>query len=101
MRMVYTNENRFFVANAKNIIEAQGIDTILKNEFSQGAIGEVSAFDSWLEIWVINDADYKRACKIIESSLSNENSAEWMCKACKEKNDASFEVCWNCQSENL
>lgn len=101
MKMVYTNENRFFVANAKNIIEAQGIDTILKNEFAQGGIGEISAFDSWPEVWVINDADYDRACKIIKNSLSNKNSAEWICNACNEKNDASFEICWNCQSENL
>lgn len=99
MKMVYTNENRFLVANAQNIIEAQGINTVLKNEFAQGAIGEVSAFDSWLEVWVINDADYEPAFDIIENSLSNVNSAEWTCGNCNEKNDASFEVCWNCQKE--
>jgi hypothetical protein len=100
MKMVYTNENRFLVSNAKNILELQGIDVTLKNEFASGAIGEVSAFDAWVEVWVLNDADYEEACSIIESSLSKDGDKEWVCSGCNEKNDASFETCWNCQSEN-
>jgi hypothetical protein len=100
MKMVYTNENRFLVSNAKNILELQGIDVTLKNEFASGAIGEVSAFDAWVEVWVLNDSDYEQACSIIESSLSKENAEEWVCTSCKEINDASFELCWNCQSES-
>ncbi len=98
--MVYTNENRFLVANAKNILESNGMDVLLKNEFASSVIGEVSAFDAWVEIWVLNDDDYRNACKIIESSLSEENAEEWVCSQCKEKNDASFETCWSCQSES-
>ena len=100
MKMVYSNENRFIVSNAKNILESHGIDVILKNEFASGAIGEVSAFDAWVEVWVVHDSDYEKAFKIIESSLSKEGAVEWICKQCKEENDASFETCWNCQSEN-
>jgi hypothetical protein len=100
MKMVYTNENRFFVSNAKNILELQGIDVTLKNEFASSVIGEVSAFDAWVEVWVLNDADYEKACSIIESSLSKEDDKEWVCRGCNEKNDASFETCWNCQSES-
>jgi hypothetical protein len=100
MKMVYTNENRFLVSNAKNILELQGIDVTLKNEFASSVIGEVSAFDAWVEVWVLNDADYEEACSIIESSLSKDGDKEWVCSGCNEKNDASFEICWNCQSEN-
>ncbi len=53
MKLVYTNENRFIVNNAKNIVEAAGITVTLKNEFSVGGIGELSAFDAWLELWVV------------------------------------------------
>ncbi len=100
MKMVYTNENRFLVSNAKNILELQGVDVTLKNEFASSVIGEVSAFDSWVELWVLRDADYEQACRIIESSLSKEGDKEWVCGGCNETNDASFETCWNCQSEN-
>jgi hypothetical protein len=97
--MVYTNENRFFVANARNILESHGIDVFLRNEFASSAIGEVSPFDTWVEVWLRNDTDYERACSIIENSLSKEDEPPWLCSTCSEKNDASFEICWNCQSE--
>jgi hypothetical protein len=101
MKLVYSNESIFLVSNAKNIIEAQGISTFIKNEFSQGAVGEISAFDSWPEVWVMNDADFERATEILVSSQSRIKGDEWICKSCSEENDPSFEICWNCQSENL
>jgi hypothetical protein len=101
MKMVYTSENQFLVNNAKNLIEAQGIGTFLKNEFAQGAVGETSAFDAWPEVWVFSNSDYEQALNIIETSLSRDNAVEWLCKNCHEKNDPSFEVCWNCQHSNV
>lgn len=98
MKMVYTNDNRFIVANAKNILEEQGIDVMLKNEFASSAIGEVSAFDAWVELWVHNDDDYDRAVSILEASLSQEGEPGWTCVKCRERNDASFEICWQCQT---
>jgi len=100
MKMVYSHENLFFVSNVKNLIEAQAIDTFLKNEFAQGAIGEISAFDSWPEIWVVNDSDFDRAVDIVKSSHSSSNMVDWICNNCCETNDPSFEICWNCQGEN-
>lgn len=98
MRMVYTNENRILVANAKNILESQGVGVALKNEFASSVIGEISAFDAWVEIWVLNNDDYQKACSLIDSSLSKEDDEEeWVCTKCEEVNDASFEVCWRCQ----
>lgn len=99
MKMVYSNENSFIVNNVKNLIEAQAIAVFLKNEFAQGAVGEISAFDSWPEVWVVNDSDFARAIDIVQSSQSN-NAVDWICKNCAEANDPSFEICWKCQYEN-
>ena len=99
MKLIYTHENRFFVANAKNILEAHDFDIVVKNEFVSSAIGEVSPFDSWVELWLRNDSDYEKACDIIGSALSKDGDLEWLCGSCSEKNDASFELCWNCQSD--
>jgi len=98
MKMVYTNENRLITGNASNILENHGIKIVLKNEFSSSASGEISAFDTWPEIWVVKDSDYEKAVKIIENSLSRDSEPEWLCTHCAEKNDASFELCWNCQN---
>jgi len=99
MKMVYTSENHFLVNNVKNLIEAQEINTFIKNEFSQGAVGEISAFDAWPELWVFDDADFEPAVEIVKSSQSSNTSVDWICKNCAETNDPSFEICWNCQCE--
>ena len=96
MRMVYTNANRFIVANAKNILESYGVKIVVKNEFASSAIGEVSPFDTWVELWVVRDADYDVACRILESAISDRNAVPWICKNCEEENDESFDFCWNC-----
>jgi hypothetical protein len=100
MKMVYTHENSFIANNIKNLIEAQSIDVFIKNEYSQGAVGEVSAFDTWPEVWVFNDSDFERATEIVKSSQTT-NTVDWTCQRCSETNDASFELCWKCQSEHL
>lgn len=100
MKMVYTNENHFIVANVRNLIEAQDIKTFIKNEFSQGAVGEISAFDSWPEVWVFEDSDFDQASEIVVSSQLIDKGGDWNCAQCAEVNDASFEICWNCQCDN-
>ena len=99
--MVYTNENAFIVGNARNILESQGFRIFVKNEHAASIIGEVSAFDSWVELWVIDDCDYEPARKLLESTFQNSNQPPWTCDKCGENNDPSFEFCWNCRHENL
>ena len=99
MKLVYTNENRLIVSNARNIVAEAGIEVTLKNEFAAGGLGELSAFDTWLQLWVVNDSDYQRACQLIATSLSKAGSTEWICGNCQEHNDPSFETCWKCQSD--
>lgn len=97
MKQAYTHESHFMVNNIRHLIEAAGINSFIKNEFSQGAVGEVSAFDAWPEIWVFNDADLARAEAIVESALHPPAGGDWICAHCKEQNAASFEICWHCQ----
>jgi hypothetical protein len=99
MKLIYTHENRFLVGNAHNILEQAGIRVVWKNEFASGAIGELSAFDAWPELWVVDDADHPHAIAILTNILSTPNTPEWTCPQCDENNDAAFEVCWNCQAE--
>ena len=97
MKLIYTNENRMLVGNIRNILDANGIETVLKNEYSQGGVGEISAFDAWPELWLINDSDFDSATAAIENASSKPTDPEWTCKNCGEVNDASFGACWQCQ----
>lgn len=99
MKLIYTHENRFLVGNAHNILEQAGIRVVWKNEFASSAIGEISPFDTWPELWVVDDADYDAAIHVIANALSAPNAPEWVCGSCNELNDAAFETCWNCQAE--
>lgn len=100
MKLLYSNESLFMVTNVKNIMEAQGIDVFIKNEFSQGAIGEISAFDAWPEVWLFNEGDFQRATEVLQASEKLNDREDWTCKNCQEQNASSFEICWNCNSEH-
>ena len=100
MKKVYSNENSFLANNVKNLILAQGIDVFIKNEYSQGAVGELSAFDAWPEVWVLDDADYDRAVAVVSLSQNSVSEADWICPHCGEHNDGAFEICWQCQGDN-
>ena len=97
MKLIYTNENRFLVTNAKNILENAGVDVVLRNEFAVGGAGDLSPLDAWLELW-IEDLDYEKSLQVIKDSLGSDDM-EWVCDNCHETNDAAFDFCWNCQHE--
>ncbi len=99
MKLVYTHENRLFVANAHNLLEQAGIHAIWKNEFASSAIGEVAPISAWPELWVLEDTDYEPATEIIRTAFATNNLPEWVCPQCKEINEPAFELCWNCQLE--
>ncbi len=99
MKLIFTNENRFIVSNIKNIIENAGIKTIFKNEYIAGAAGDLSPLDTWLELWVEEDSNYDNAITIIKELNTKTNNDDWICQKCHEKNNAAFEICWQCQSE--
>ncbi len=99
MKLVYTHENRLFVANAYNLLEQNGIAAVWKNEFTSSAIGEVAPISAWPELWVMEDTDYNRAHTIISNAFAPNNLPEWVCAQCQETNEPAFELCWNCQSE--
>ena len=101
MKKVYTHENRLLVGNARGLLEAQGIEVTMRNEYVSGVTGEVPVFETWPELWVVRDRDYERACAILADAFDADAPAgsPWECRACHEQNDAAFELCWNCGTD--
>lgn len=100
MKFLFSHENRLVVGNIRNILDAAGIESVYRNEFAGGGIGEVSPFDAWLEIWLPNEADYPRAQALVTAAQQPADNAGWRCKSCGEPNTAAFELCWNCQADS-
>lgn len=101
MKLIYTHENLVLVVHAKNLLEQQGLPAILKNEFARGAVGDISALSAWPEVWVMNDADYDAAVKIIREAVMESHSGSWTCTTCNEENDGSFDFCWSCETAKV
>lgn len=99
MKMIYTHENRLIVSNIKNILQRRGFEVFVKNEHAVSLIGEVSAFDCWLELWLVDESDFDLATMILKNLKLDSEAADWHCSKCEEDNAASFELCWNCGAE--
>ncbi len=101
MLKIYCNEDRFMVMQVKDALESAGIPCFIKNEFASGAIGELSPFDAWPEVWLSDEEWQKRAEKIIADLMPRKNqNPSWNCAHCNERNEGTFELCWQCGKES-
>ena len=96
MRKVFTHENRMIVFNIKNLLQAAGIETVVRNEFAAGGVGELSTFDTWPELWLEDDSRFVEVETILRDVMDEDNRRAWFCRGCHEQNDAAFRICWNC-----
>ncbi len=63
MKMVFTHTNPALVGLAKSMLESEGFEVMLKNEFSTAGI---PPYNLDQELWVIRDSDAARAAEILE-----------------------------------
>ncbi|MDP6097076.1 MAG: DUF2007 domain-containing protein [Gammaproteobacteria bacterium] len=100
MNIVFEHENKAILHSAKNLLELNGIECLIKNEHSATAGGNLGITNTAAELWILNAADAEMASSIIDKEILNAPSKpSWTCQQCNEENDGSFEVCWKCQSE--
>ena len=78
-------------------LDEQGIQCTLKN-FYPPAAGEVTPAVAWPELWVMNDAQFSKANKIIQEEIEKhkENQEPWQCSHCGEQLEGQFNSCWKC-----
>lgn len=94
--LIYSHPNSLLVFNARNILQAQSLKVILKNEFSAGAAGGLPPTDHWLELWLYEEKHFVMATKLLAEMQSQALEEDWLCKQCGEFNGTSFDWCWNC-----
>ena len=89
------------VMNVKNVLNNNGFEVILNNEFASSASGGLAPFDTWPEVWLLKDNDLEEAKKIIALINTELSPVTWKCNDCNEVNDQTFDFCWKCHSENF
>jgi hypothetical protein len=99
VQRVFRGTSLVEVGHLKNVLEHAGIATMIRNEHLGSVLGDIPFLECQPELWVLDDADGKRARELIHESLSAPISgvvAVWRCSHCGETNEAQYAACWNC-----
>ena len=100
MKLIYQHDNMALVQSAKNILAINHIESFIKGEHGSTMSADFGIANIFHQLWIQDDQDYIKATNIINQQIDNPtHTADWTCKKCNELNDASFEICWNCQNE--
>ena len=92
MKRVYSSFNQTAVYHAQNLLQAEGIETLVRNAMLSSAMGELPPAECQAELWVLHDEDASRAHSIIHARISG---PDWSC-GCGETLGAQFTQCWKC-----
>jgi hypothetical protein len=101
MRHVYTAQNLTEAELLRTILDGRGIKTSLRNEYLQGALGELP-MTLLPEVWIQDSGDYELARRWIEEYEQRKQEppgVPWTCQHCREENPGNFELCWKCRRE--
>ena len=91
---VYTAQTTM-AGNVQNVLEANGIPCVLRNEFLSACFGGLPPIQFGPEVWVANDADVERARQLIAEATKAPapRKEPWRCRHCDEEVDAIFAQC--------
>jgi hypothetical protein len=92
VKRVFSSFNQTDVYHARNLLENAGIEVMVKNAILSSAMGELPPAECQAEVWVVNDADLKRAEEILSMKVVG---PDWSC-ACGETLGPQFTQCWRC-----
>lgn len=93
MKRVFSSFNLQIVHHAKNLLAAEGIRAVVKNEILSSAMGELPPAECQAELWVLNESDFQRAEEVLHSR--EHAGPDWTC-GCGETLGSQFTQCWRC-----
>jgi hypothetical protein len=97
MLQIHSSVNGAEIHNLKNVLETNGISCEVRGESLRSAMGGTPMSESFVELWLLDDAQEEAARQILSGPLSS-SSVPWTCPKCAEAIDAEFDQCWNCQA---
>jgi len=98
MKKLTSAESLILINHYKNVLEAEGIATEVRNQHLGSIMGEVPFFETWPQLWIVNDLDFDRATQLVGAVDAESPAEPWKCTDCGEQNEGQFAACWNCGS---
>ncbi len=99
MKRIYSSFNLAAVHHARNLLEAEAIRAVVKNEMLSSAMGELPPAECQIELWVVRDSEAARAEAVLRAAFSSKEGPAWVCAACGERCEPQFTQCWRCGKE--
>ncbi|MEL7296376.1 MAG: DUF2007 domain-containing protein [Pseudomonadota bacterium] len=97
MKKVFSADNLVTVAHYRNVLEAEGIATEIRNQNLGGVLGEVPFTEVWPQLWVKHALDEPRARELIATVQATPEAGDpWICRHCQASNESHFAACWQC-----
>ena len=96
MKLVYSHPNSMILGSMSGALNEEGIETEIRNDILGGAAGEIAPGETWIELWVINEAQAEAATQRIKEILEQPERDDRLCNRCQESNPVTFDVCWQC-----
>jgi hypothetical protein len=96
LRRVFSSYNLAAAHHARNLLEAEGVRAIVKNEMLSSAMGELPPAECQVEVWVLRASDAERAAQILREGTVDRTATPWTCAACGEAAEPQFFQCWRC-----
>lgn len=101
MTKLFTSQNITEVELLRSVLEEGGIASMVRNQYTSIARGEIPFTETWPELWVVNDADLVQAQALLAQDEGPDTDADqdWTCANCGEEIEGQFTSCWNCSQE--
>ncbi len=101
MKKVYGSHDPILVAQLRQMLEANHIACVTRNDFLMGAAGELPPTECWPEIWVLEEFQLDKARTLVDAFLQavDPRARPWTCESCGERVEAPFSQCWRCGHE--
>ena len=94
MKRVFSSYNLVLAHHSRNLLEAEGIRTELRNQMLSSAMGELPPAECQAEVWVLRDQDAAHAEEVLFRRRIS--GPEWACAGCGEVSGPQFSQCWKC-----
>ena len=94
MKRVFSSFNTVLAHHTRNLLEAEGIETEVRNQMLSSAMGELPPAECQAEVWVLNDEDVPRALAVLRRPAPA--GPAWTCAGCGEVSGPQFTQCWKC-----
>jgi hypothetical protein len=95
VKRVFSTFNLQAAHHSRNLLEAEGIRAVVRNEILSSAMGELPPAECQVEVWVLREADAARALEILRNPRGR-GEAPWRCTSCGESSEGQFTQCWRC-----